>query len=199
MTYVALAFTTTGDVPSKGHYINELLALRVDQHGHEIDRLHLFLGDGTVTSDRPTLMASFTALDEYIAAEPVVIHDGYDWKRFLRHGLKGQTPERIKAFLMLTVDVSDWSQRVYPRQRKDLISLVKRLGLRLDEGTSELERVALTLVKIAPFVQPIPAQQTLTRVIAPTQMASDLMITAKPRLPFGKRMSLAWSVLLGDA
>ena len=198
MTYVAIAFSTIGDAPSKGAYINELLALRVDQHGHEVDRLHLYLGDGTGTSDRPTLEASFKALDEFIGAEPVVIHDGYDWKRFLRHGLKGQTPERVKALLMLTVDVSDWSQRTYPRQRKDLVSLLNRLGLRLDAGASGLEHDVLALVKIAPFILQVPLLQIETPMIAPVfQNDTNLTITAKPRLPFGKRVVLAWSVLLG--
>ena len=196
---VAIAFTTNGDTPSKGAYINELLALRADQQGHEVDRLHLHLSDGTVASDMATLAASFTALDEYIGVAPVYIHAGYDWKRFLRHGLKGQPAERVTALLARTVDISDWSQRTYPRQRKDLVSLLKRLGLSVDSGKTGLEHDVLALVKIAPSMVPEPAQQTVTRVIAPVQCETTLVITAKPRLPFGKRLGLAWSVLIGDA
>lgn len=199
MTYVALAFTTTGDTPSKGHYLNELLALRVDQYGQEVDRLHLHLCDDSGTSDKPTLMTAFQSLDEYIGTEPVVIHDGYEWKRFLRHSLKGQSPERVKKFLMLMVDVSDWSQRTYPRQRKDLISLLKRLGLRLDAGTSKLENDVLALVKIAPFILRMKEHQTKTLVLAPIQENASLMINAKSRLPFARRVVLAWSVLLGNS
>lgn len=196
---VAIAFTTTGDTPGKGAYISEVLALRVDQQAREVDRLHLHLGDGTVASDMPTLAASFTALDEFIGAEPVYIHDGYDWTRFLRHGLKGQPPERVKVLLALTVDVSDWSQRTYPRQRKDLVSLLKRLELNVDAEKTGLERDVLALVKIAPSVIQESAQQTVIRVIAPVQSETTVVITAKPRLPFGKRLALAWGVLLGDA
>ncbi|MDO8249361.1 MAG: hypothetical protein Q7T78_06530, partial [Rhodoferax sp.] len=119
--------------------------------------------------------------------------------RFLRHGLKGQPPERVKALLALTVDVSDWSQRTYPRQRKDLVSLLKRLGLSGNAEKTGLERDVLALVKIAPSVMLESAQQTVSRVMAPVQCDTTLVITAKPRLPFGKRLALAWGVLLGDA
>ena len=199
MTFVAIAFSVTGDYPSKGDYINELLAVRADQQGHEVDRLHLHLGNGMAGSNLPTLAASFRALDEYIGADPMVIHDGYDWQRFLKQGTKGQPLERVKRVLALSVDVSDWSQRTYPRQRKDLVSLVKRLGLRQDGGLNGLERDVQLLVKVGPVVLRVPVIDTETRVIAPVRYESNSVTTVKPRLPFGKRWVLAWSVLLGDA
>ncbi len=199
MTFVAIAFSVTGDYPSKGDYINELLAVRADQQGHEVDRLHLQLGMDMVASNAPTLGASFTALDEYIGADPVVIQDGYDWQRFLKQGTKGQPIERVKRVLASTVDVSDWSQRTYPRQRKDLVSLVKRLGLELDVCVAGLEHDVMALVKIAPSVLQVPVKEVETSVIAPVQPDTDLIVTAKPRLPFSKRWVLAWSVLMGDA
>ncbi len=199
MTFVVIAFNVTGDYPSKGDYINELLAVRADQHGLEVDRLQLHLGNGAAGSNLATLATSFAALDDYIGADPVVIHDAYDWQRFLKQGAKGHPLERVKRVLALTVDVSDWSLRTYPRQRKDLVSLQKRLGLRLEVGLTGLEHDVLALVNIAPFVLQVPVQEVETRVIAPVQYKTNLMVTAKPRLSFGKRCVMAWSVLLGDA
>jgi hypothetical protein len=204
MTFVAIAFRTTGSTPSKGHFIDELLAVRADMQGHEVNRLHLHLGNGTVASDGPTLAASFAALNDFIGADPVVTHDGDDWKRFLRQGLKDQPAEQVKRLLALTVDVTEWAQRNYPRQRKDLVSLTKRLSVSVAPDKIGLERDALMLVKIAPSMLKVSAVQAPAPVVPvhevkQAEIETILTVTPRPRLPFGKRLVLAWGVLLGDA
>lgn len=167
MTVIAIAFSTTGDTASKRHYIRELLALRVNEHGQELDRLHLHVNDGPAASDRPNLAASYAALNDFIGAGPVVIHDGYAWKRFLRYGLNDQPVERAAQLTAQTVDVSAWSRRTYPREQKDLAAVLKRLDLSVDAAHEGLERDVWALVKIEPAVRGDAGQKLAARSEAP--------------------------------
>lgn len=167
MTVIAIAFSTTGDTASKGHYIRELLALRVNEHGQELDRLHLHVNVGPAASDRPNLAASYADLNDFIGAGPVVIHDGYAWKRFLRYGLNDQAVERAAQLIARTVNVSQWSRRTYPREQKDLAAVLKRLDLSVDAAHEGIERDVRALVKIEPAVRGDAGQKRAARSEAP--------------------------------
>lgn len=198
MHHVAIAFTTTGGSPSKGHYISELFAVRADSTGKELDRFCLHLGDGVVIVDKPTLSASFAALDEFIGSDPAVTHDGYEWRRFVRHGLADLPSERVKQFLAQSVDASEWSQRAYPRQRKDLAALLKRLGLSVDSTLSGLERDAAALARIAPYISKATAPTTTQTRVGAIEAPPPRRKSKQPR-PFVRRLRLAWRVLFGFA
>jgi hypothetical protein len=195
MTVIAIAFSTTGDTASKGHYIRELLALRVNEQGQELARLHLHVNDGPAASDRPTLAASYAALNEFIGADPVVIHDGYAWKRFLRYGLNDQPVERAAQLTAQTVNVSAWSRRTYPREQKDLAAVLKRLDLSVDAAHEGLERDVWDLVKIEPAVRGDAGQKLAAR-----SEASDLGVAAgeiNQPVSVAQRMQWIWRVLTG--
>jgi hypothetical protein len=198
MPHVAIAFTTTGESPSKGHYISELLAVRADSTGKELDRLCLHLGDGVVIVDKPTLSASFAALDEFIGSDPAVTHDGYEWRRFVRHGLADLPSERVKRFLAQSVDASEWSQRTYPRQRKDLAALLKRLGLSVDSTLSGLERDAAALARIAPHMSKAAAPKATQTQASAIEVCPPRRESKRPR-PFIRRLRLVWRVMFGFA
>lgn len=195
MAVIAIAFSTTGDTASMGHYIRELLALRVNEHGQELDRLHLHVNDGPAASDRPTLAASYAALNEFIGAGPVVIHDGYGWKRFLRYGLNDQPVERAAQLMAQTVDVSAWSRRTYPREQKDLAAILKRLDLSVDAAHEGLEHDVWALVKIEPAVRG-DAGQTLAVI----SHAPDRGVASGERrqpVSVAQRMQRVWRLLMG--
>ena len=82
--------------------------------------------------------------------------------------------------------------------------MTKRLSVSVAPDKIGLERDALMLVKIAPSMLKVSAVQAPAPVV-PAQEAKQaeietlLTVTQRPRLPFGKRLVLAWGVLLGDA
>lgn len=199
MPTVAIAFETRGDAPSKGAFIAELLAIRTDPQGNEMARLHFVLHDES-NPKKVTLEASMDALEGFVGSCPVVIHDGYNWKRFIRQELKGHPAERVKEFLALTVDVSDWAKRTYPKQRRDLNSLVKRLGLKIDSESTGLERAAISTAMLVPWVmQNQPAISPRIAIPLPSKSASRrVRIDGKP-LPFKTRLRMAWQILRGSS
>lgn len=207
MNFIALAFSTNGDSPAKGHHMTALLALRISETGAEGERLALELGDGTPAAGVPTLSASFAVWNGFIDDSIVVIHDGYTWKRFLRHAFMGSPQfSRVKQIMAQSVDVSDWSQKTYPKQRKDLASILKRLGVPFDSKATGLEREIQALAKVAPAVLRQSARQTTSEgeakpakvEAAQAELPAVSAAVEAPAQPLslGRRVQLAWRVLL---
>ncbi len=198
MQNIAIAFTVTADPTSKARYVSELIAIRGDDQGHEIGRLHLQLGDGGPESIQHSLAAQVSELNTFIGAAPIFVRDGAMWKRFLR----GRSPEQVKQLLGQTTDVTQWSRRNYPRQRNDLASLLKRLKLTIDGSLAGLERDAVALARIAPMLRQ-PAAPTVVLVSSGMQTPPSVpplrTDAPHPRPGFRERLRLAWCVLRGDA
>lgn len=155
MDHIVLAIKTTGNTPSKGHQISELLAIRINSSSKETSRLALqFTNNSTAEM---TLSASYSTVRDFIADTPVVTHDGYNWKRFARAGFSSQPNDLMKKFLSNTIDVSEWSKRIYPNQRKDIDSLCKRLKIAVAPSHVGLDREVEAVTKILPLMDRLSA------------------------------------------
>lgn len=150
--HVVAAFRVSGDAPSKGARITELLLVKVSEAGHEVARLRLPEDAAHVSAEPALTPEAFGRLVEFAGTEPVVVHDGYNWKRFLRQEFASQPAAEVRRFLHQAVDVSAWSQQQYPKQRKDLASICKRLKIKLSADLDSVEHEAAALRQIAAHV-----------------------------------------------
>jgi hypothetical protein len=192
--HVVAAFRVSGDAPSKGARVKELLLVKVSDAGQEIARLRLPSDSGQESGGALLTPATFSRLVEFANNLPVVTHDGYNWKRFLRQEFASQPKDQVKNFLALTVDVSQWSQQRFPKQRKDLASLCRRLKIKWPAELGDFDREAVALRKIIPHMRAEPAKPPQSE---PPAQPAPLAMHAKLALPIRHRLRRAWAILLG--
>lgn len=201
--YVVAAFRVSGDSPSKGARITELLLVKLSDAGQEVARLRLPEA-ATQVSIEPVLQPEvFSRLAEFTGEGPVVTHDGYNWKRFLRHEFASQPKDELKQMLARTIDVSEWSQQRFPRQRKDMESLCSRLKIELPSILQGVEREAVAIRWVVPHIQQwTTRQKEALKVIARAPLRERVSPTLKPvqgPLPLRSRLRRAWAILVGSS
>lgn len=206
MPQVVVAFEIVGDTPSKGGYMSNIVASRHRATGEQPDRFQLVI-ESASPSDPSSLSASFDGLLRFIDGAPVVTHDDYNWKRFVRHALRERSSSEVKAFLDSTVDVSEWSATTFPKQRKDLVSILKRLDIELDSNLTGIDRDSAAVSILLPWVvpqskqgmTPSPTEEKLEKApplpMTTHQVAVEVVQLLK--LPLHQRIRCAWRILLG--
>ena len=102
--HVVAAFRVSGDAPSKGARITELLLIKLSDAGKEIERLMLPENAMLASTDGSLTPDVFSRLVEFVNDHPVVTHDGYNWKRFLRQEFASQSKDQVKHFLARLTD-----------------------------------------------------------------------------------------------
>lgn len=148
MRHVAIVFSTTGPVPAKGGRFKELQAVELVNGKASGQSFRETFRNAEGDQGR-SFAEAFSALDDFIGEATVVIHDLYEWKRFLRVELAGINRPNAKRLFDQTFDVSTWAQQHYPRKRKDLKSIAKNLGVQVATGLSGLPASSELLVLIA--------------------------------------------------
>lgn len=193
--HVVAAFRVSGDAPSKGARITELLLIKLSDAGKEIERLMLPENAMLASTDGSLTPDVFSRLVEFVNDHPVVTHDGYNWKRFLRQEFASQSKDQVKHFLARTVDVSEWTQRTYPKQRKDIDSLCKRLKIVVAPSLVGLEREVEVITKMLPHLD----KKIVTSGEKELRQTLPKISTRKKRLDsFSARLQRAWGILRGS-
>jgi hypothetical protein len=199
--HIVAAFKISGDAPSKGGRITQLLLIKISDAGEQIARLQLPENTPDTNTEPVLTPAVFNRLVEFVAASSVVTHDGYSWKRFLRQEFASQPKAQLKEMLARTIDVSQWSQQRFPRQRKDVGSLCARLKIKLPSGLQGLEREAVAIRLISTHIHlGAVRQEEVARVVARAPLHEKISPMPKPTpasLPFRMRLRQAWKILIG--
>lgn len=92
MRRVAVAMSTTGPEPKQGHRITELAAVEMNG-GAPGKALHLRIAQDAPSGPGETGVPFSDALarwTQFIAGRPMVVHDAYEFRRFLRAECKRQ-------------------------------------------------------------------------------------------------------------
>jgi DNA polymerase III subunit epsilon len=213
MRQVAIAFTTTGPSPKQGHRISELVA--VEQVGSEQMKrtLHLFFKANDAASDKLTFATQFDALDQFIADAPIILHDTGAWRKFLRAELQGIKNKGARRLLTQVVDVSRWAHQRFPKHRKSVAAIAKRLNIVVSSELSGLRLTAEQLALIGKAIRSADAKspqsvatEPVTATPAPTpepgptpEPTPEPAPTVRRARPAGliEKLSAAWRVLVG--
>jgi len=195
--YIVAAFKTSGDAPGKGGRITQLLLVKISDDGKEGAKLQLPEITPDTNADGMLKPVIFSRLVEFARGRPIVIHDGYNWKRFLRQEFASEPKDQVKSFLAQTIDVSEWSQRHFPRKRKDVEAILKRLKIVLPSELSGLERETAAIHQLIPHIKPSFAHVGKV-IIPPPKVASAAVQTKHSPQPLFIRLRRAWRVLTGN-
>ena len=209
MRQVAIAFATTGPTPKRGHRISELVAVEKVDAEPVGKVLHLYFNAGDPASDKPSFAAQLDALDHFVADAPIVLHDPGVWRRFLRVELQGIKNKGARRLLTQVVDVSRWAHQRYPKHRKSVAALAKRLNIVASPDLSGLRLTAVQLALIGRAIQaadaelhPQAAQVPVTPAPLPT--AQQAPVPPAPAVPQAKpagllgRLGALWRAWVGS-
>lgn len=199
MKQVAIAFATTGPSPKDGHRISELAL--VEQGSDR--RMHFKVE----SEGENTFAARFPEIDSFIGDASLVVLNGGRWRRFLRVELKAIKGRRARRLMREVIDVGDWAHQRFPRQRKNVTAIAKRLGITGNHLLQGLEREADLLALIASrmntSVEPAPFQSPEAVIevpsIAPLVVPSIpvVLTAATPRGNWVERVGNFWRNLTG--
>lgn len=160
MKQVAIAFATTGPSPKNGHRFSELALV---EQGTD-RRLHIKIE----TEGKNTFAARFHEIDNLIGDASLVVLNGGRWRRFLRVELKAIKGSRPKELMHDVIDVGDWAHQRFPRQRKNVTAIAKRLGITVTNQFQGIEREADLLALIA--------QQMNTSPMEPVSVIAEVVV-----------------------
>lgn len=207
MRQVAIAFKTTGASPKAGHRVSELLAAELSDGNPTGSKLHHIYTGGDQAEGK-TFAAQFDELDRFIGDAHVIVHQGNVWRKFMRIELRPIKSKTARRLLRDIVDVSAWAHTRFPKQRKNLASLAKKVGHVQPEGEVGLKLDIQLLVGIACKMNPTPVEPTSTQT-QPTAQPATLPMESAPApgkdevpavpKPLGERLRLCWRVLVGQA
>lgn len=192
-----VAFSTTGPSPKDGHRFSEVLL--VGQDGGELnDQSARFTF--ALRSESETLLTFATALTTIkalVGSSMIVVHDAGKWRRFLRAELK--TVKRHGAGHLLTnvLDVGAWAHQRFPRQRKDVAAIARRVGVEVPSGLTGLELEVELLRCIANVMAISTASFTIPE--AKLSAAGRLNDRLPGRRPWVERIGNFWRALTGRA
>jgi hypothetical protein len=206
MEHVVVAFEVVGNAPINGGYLSRVIACRVSGTSMQTNRFEL-ISESSSPSDQSSFSASFDGFLRFVGCASVVTHDGYNWKRFVRHALRDRSSGEVKAFLARTVDVSEWSATAFPRQRKDLVSILKRLNIALNPNLTGIERDLAAVSSLLTWVMPLESAKEIRPPRAEklrmeqahpmTDIQTAVALVSQAKLPFRQRVVSAWRILLG--
>lgn len=200
MRQVVIAFATTGMTPKDGARISELAALEI-VGGQPTARTLAMTFKTDAGRDGITFAEQFDALDVFIGDVPVVVFNATIWRRFLRAELRHIRKRGARRLLTQFIDLSQQARQRFPKQRKDLAALARKLGVNVNSDEVGIARDAALLAgiaaKIASPYNPVISKPRASIEVSPSQPIVDAA-SVMPR-SFGKRLALCWRVLIGQA
>jgi hypothetical protein len=196
MRQVAIAFTTTGDKPKEGHRLRELLAVEISDWAPTGGRLHQTFARANEFDGR-SFADQFDELDVFIGAAQIVVHDGGKWRRFLRIELLPLKSKGARRMLHDIADVTRWAHQRFPKQRKDLVSLGRRMGLVVSADAAGVARDSELLIGIIGQMgasKPDAGSQRGTAHETPTAAVGSASLKLG-RQTFTARLVTCWKIL----
>lgn len=146
---VAIAFSATGLSPKQGGRISELIAIeRVgDQSAGRV--LRLYFKTEETQLGKKTFSEQFELLDEMIGDSQIILYNAGIWRRFIREELRIIRKRSARRLLKQVIEVEFLVRKRFPRQRKDLASILKKLRIEEPPELDVLRRDAESLLLIA--------------------------------------------------
>ncbi|HXS54020.1 MAG TPA: hypothetical protein VN782_15905 [Usitatibacter sp.] len=148
MRQVAIAFTTTGNDPKKGHCFREMVAVEQLEDGtcSRVVQLSFKTPDDP---ERKPFAEQFPELDALIGDATIVVHNAGIWKKFLRPELATVKDRKARRLLTQVFDVNAWAQRSFPKQRRSLEIIARKTNIKIEGQQSGLRLNAERLRLIA--------------------------------------------------
>ena len=201
MRKVAVMFFTTGASPKDGHRVTELLAAELLQGKASGKTLRQsYAPDGE--SGGRSLAQQFDELDAFIGDAKVVVYHAPTWRKFMRVELQNVKKASARRLVREVDDVVTWAYQRFPKQRKDLASLGKKVGVKLDASVEGIERDAALLigVVVAMAAGAMPAIEARPDSVAADESLKEIREAPEiARRSLGERLHLCWRVLSGQA
>jgi hypothetical protein len=88
-------------------------------------------------------------LKSFVGNATLIVADSGRWRRFLRAELRAIKRHGAGRLLNELVDVGYWAHQRFPRQRRNVAAIARRLGIEFDKELVGLEREAELLRLIA--------------------------------------------------
>lgn len=149
MRQVAISFATTGPSPRGGHRICEIVLVGQKEGTQEGRMVRFRLLSESGVSEPARFATVLPELKSFVGDATVVVSDAGKWRRFLRAELRTIRRHGAGRLLNELVDVSSWAHQRFPRQRRNVAAIARRMGIEVDKELIGLEREAELLRLIA--------------------------------------------------
>jgi hypothetical protein len=198
MRQVAIVFTTTGPSPKDGHRIQELMAVELSDGIPRANKLHQTYKLSDQMGGR-SFAEQFDELNTFIGDAHVIVHQGNAWRKFMRTELRTIKSKTARRLLRDVVDVAEWAHTRFPKQRKDLASLARKIGRVPPDGAAGPGRDLQILAELASAIH----QARILQPIAPEVKLAEAVHTSAEhvgiRPSLKERLKRYWNVLVGHA
>ena len=200
MRQVVIAFATTGPSTRDGGRLRELLAVELSDGKATGNRLHQ-THSAASRNDGRSFAEQFEELDAFIGNARVIVHHGALWRQFMRAELRDVKKPSARRLLRDFDDVMAWAHQRFPKQRKDLASLGRKVGVAVGDAVAGIQRDADLLVGIANAMKQPAAEAHAKAAVSSGARQSPDEATVPPfvQRSLGERLSLCWRVLTGQA
>lgn len=149
MRQVAIAFATTGSSPKAGHRICEIVLIGQENGKRDGAPVRFDFRGIEPTNESITFPLVLPALKVFVGEAAVIVHDSGKWRRFLRAELRTIKRHGAGRLLNNVIDISAWAHQRFPKQRRDVTAIARRLGIEVGKDLAGLEKEAELLRLIA--------------------------------------------------
>lgn len=195
MRQVAVAFATTGSSPRAGHRFSEIVLVGQEGGLPTGQPVRFELGSELRPNEATTFPAVLEEIIAFVGDAQLIVHDESSWRRFLRAELRMIKRHGAANLISNVVGVSAWAHQRFPRQRKDVAAIARRLGIESPSEPMDLERQAELLRLIANVITAPSAAPTLHD--AGSSVADGLNGHAAGKRPWVERVGSFWRNLTG--
>ncbi len=196
MTQFAIAFTTTGNSPRAGHRFSEIVLVGLEDGLPNGQRAKFNLNVDAESKSQVKFAVVLEAMTAMIGDATLIVHDAGNWRRFLRAELKSIRRHGAGLLVNNIVDVSAWAHQRYPRQRKDLSAIVRRIGIELPANLTGLDLEAELLCWIVKLMSmPTRFQPVTTGAISMSLGADVQVIPSATQYNLIERVGKFWRSL----
>jgi hypothetical protein len=152
MKRFAVAFATTGNSPKDGHRFSGIVVVGDENGTANGEGLSFRMAGSDEVKDVVTFSVALVAMKSLIGDSPIVVHDAGKWRRFLRAELRLIKRHGAANLMNNVVDVSAWAHQRFPRQRKDVAAIARRVGVEIPDDMGGLALEAELLRRIGRLI-----------------------------------------------
>lgn len=211
MRQVAIAFATTGPSPKAGHRICEIVLIGQDSGKRDGAPVRFDFRGIEPTNESITFPLVLSALKAFVGEATVIVHDSGKWRRFLRAELRMIKRHGAGRLLNNVIDISAWAHQRFPKQRRDVTAIARRLGIDVRKDLAGLEKeaeflrliaqkmdtsgetVSTTAITVADSIDTSGGQE----VVAPVAQAAPVTPSSQRRKNWVERVGDFWRELAG--
>lgn len=211
MRQVAIAFATTGPSPKAGHRICEIVLVGQENGNRDGSPVRFDFSAMNPTNEPITFPVVLPALKAFVRDSTLIVHDSGKWRRFLRAELRTIKRHGAGRLLNNVIDIGAWAHQRFPKQRRDVAAIARRLGIDVGKELAGLEKeaeflrliaqkmdtsgetVSTTTIAAAHSIDPLGGQE----VVAPVVQVAPVMPGSQRRKNWVERVGDFWRDLSG--